>query len=331
MESNKGVMIYAEEKKRVFHRVTFELLGIGRKLADKLGVPLSVAVLGPDDLYLSELYEAGADMVFHVEDNEKFSKPDEYIFSENLIQLISDQKPEVFLMGATSLGRSVAPRVAAALGTGLTADCTDLDIDEEGRLVQIRPAFSENILAHIATNMKPQMATVRYKEFPEGEKVPGRTGQVEKLKECGAVNKSLLEILEIASSNFDISDSQVVVSGGSGFRQPEDFKMLHQLAELLGGSVGSSRPMVEAGFVSKEHQVGYSGNRVKPKVYIACGISGAPQHLAGMLDSDIIVAINSDPSAPIFKVADYGIVGDIYKVVPALIERISQERAANIN
>lgn len=331
MENNKGVMIYAEEKNGVFHRVTFELLGVGRKLADKLGSTLSVAVLGPEDLNLSELYETGADLVVHVADNDRFSRPDEYMFSENLIKLISNQKPEVFLIGATSLGRSVAPRVAAALGTGLTADCTDLDIDEAGRLVQIRPAFSENILAHIATNTTPQMATVRYKEFPEGVKIPGRTGQVKKLSECGAENKSLLEILEIGSSSFDISDSQVVVSGGSGFRQPEDFKMLHQLADLLGGSVGSSRPMVESGFISKEHQVGYSGNRVKPKVYIACGISGAPQHLAGMLDSDTIVAINSDPSAPIFKVADYGIVGDIYKVVPALIERIRQERAANKN
>ena len=331
MENNKGVMIYAEEKKGVFHRVTFELLGVGRRLADKLGCKLSVAVLGPEGLDFSELYETGADMVFHIEDGSKFSKPDECIFSENLIRLVKEQKPEVFLMGATSLGRSVAPRVAAALGTGLTADCTDLDIDEDGRLVQIRPAFSENILAHIATNMKPQMATVRYREFAEGEKTPGRPGQVIKLKECGAENKSLLDILEIGSSDFDISDSQVVVSGGSGFKQPEDFKMLHQLAELLGGSVGSSRPMVESGFISKEHQVGYSGNRVKPKVYIACGISGAPQHLAGMLDSDVIVAINSDPSAPIFKVADYGIVGDIYKVVPALIERISQEKAAHTN
>lgn len=331
MENNKGVMIYAEEKNGVFHRITFELLGVGRILADKLGCTLSVAVLGPEGLDLSELYETGADMAFHIVDDDKFSKPDEFIFSENLIRLISNQRPDVFLMGATSLGRSVAPRVAAALGTGLTADCTDLDIDEDGRLVQIRPAFSENILAHIATNTKPQMATVRYKEFPEGFKVPGRTGQVTKLKECGSVNKSLLEILELGSSEFDISDSQVVVSGGSGFRQPEDFKILHQLADLLGGSVGSSRPMVESGFISKEHQVGYSGNRVKPKVYIACGISGAPQHLAGMLDSDIIIAINSDPSAPIFKVADYGIVGDIYKVVPELIERINQERVSNKN
>lgn len=329
MKESKGVLIFAEQKDGKLHKVGFELLGVGRKIADKSGSELYAAVLGPFGMSCEELIERGADKVFVIEDESAFSLPDEYVFSENLIRLADKIRPEVFLIGATSLGRSVAPRVAAGLKTGLTADCTDLDVDDEGHLVQIRPAFSENILAQILSDSMPQMATVRYKEFDEAERVPGRTGEIVRLKECGSRNPSLEFIKELESSGFDISSSEVVVSGGSGLKSPEDFRMLEELAVLLGGSVGSSRPMVEAGFIPREHQVGYSGNRVKPKVYIACGISGAPQHLAGMMDSEVIIAINSDPSAPIFNVADYGIVGDIYEIIPLLIERIKKEQAAS--
>lgn len=329
MKESKGVLIFAEQKDGKLHKVGFELLGVGRKIADKSGSELYAAVLGPFGMSCEELIERGADKVFVIEDESAFSLPDEYVFSENLIRLADKIRPEVFLIGATSLGRSVAPRVAAGLKTGLTADCTDLDVDDEGHLVQIRPAFSENILAQILSDSMPQMATVRYKEFDEAERVPGRTGEIVRLKECGSRNPSLEFIKELESSGFDISNSEVVVSGGSGLKSPEDFRMLEELAVLLGGSVGSSRPMVEAGFIPREHQVGYSGNRVKPKVYIACGISGAPQHLAGMMDSEVIIAINSDPSAPIFNVADYGIVGDIYEIIPLLIERIKKEQAAS--
>lgn len=326
MKEYNGVLIFAEQKNGKLHKVGFELLGVGRRLAEKLNTQLCAVVLGPTGMDCTELFERGADKVFLVEDDTAFSMPDEYVFSQNLIQLARDIKPEVFLVGATSLGRSVAPRVAAGLMTGLTADCTDLNVDDNGKLVQIRPAFSENILAHILTNAMPQMATVRYKEFHEAAKVPGRTGEIIRFKECGAKNPALLSIKELESSGFDITDAGVVVSGGSGLKSPEDFKLLEELATLIGGSVGSSRPMVEAGYIAREHQVGYSGNRVKPKIYIACGISGAPQHLAGMLDSEIIIAINSDPSAPIFNVADYGIVGDLYQVIPALINRLKQAK-----
>lgn len=329
MKESKGVLVFAEQKDGKLHKVGFELLGVGRKIADKLDSELYAAVLGPFGMSCEELIERGADKVFVIEDESAFSVPDEYVFSENLIGLADKIRPEVFLVGATSLGRSVAPRVAAGLKTGLTADCTDLDVDDEGHLVQIRPAFSENILAQILSDYMPQMATVRYKEFDEAERVPGRTGEIVRLKECGSRNPSLEFIKELESSGFDISSAEVVVSGGSGLKSPEDFRMLEELAVLLGGSVGSSRPMVEAGFMPREHQVGYSGNRVKPKVYIACGISGAPQHLAGMMDSEVIIAINSDPSAPIFNVADYGIVGDIYEIIPLLIERIKKEKAAS--
>lgn len=328
MMESKGVLVFTEQKDGKLHRVSFELLGVGRKIAEKLGSELYAAVLGPFGMSCDELIERGADKVFVIEDESAFSMPDEYVFAENLMKLAENIRPEVFLVGATSLGRSVAPRVAAGLKTGLTADCTDLDVDEEGHLVQIRPAFSENILAQILSDSMPQMATVRYKEFDEAERVSGRTGEIVRLKECGSVNPSLEFIKELESSGFDISSAEVVVSGGSGLRSPEDFRMLEELAVLLGGSVGSSRPMVEAGYIPREHQVGYSGNRVKPKVYIACGISGAPQHLAGMMDSEVIIAINSDPSAPIFNVADYGIVGDIYEVIPQLINRIKYEKAA---
>ncbi len=322
MSDPRGVLIFAEQKNGRIHKVSYELLGIGRKLANDLGCELSAVILGPAGLDLSELTERGADRVYLIEHPAAFSAPDEWIFSKNLIQLAQTVTPEVFLIGATSLGRSVAPRVAAALKTGLTADCTDLTVDAAGKLVQVRPAFSENILAHILTQSLPQMATVRYKEFSEARRETGHTGEIIRIEPYCTENPALLGITELEASGFDITDARVVVSGGSGLKNPEDFKLLEELAVLLGGSVGSSRPMVEAGYISREHQVGYSGNRVKPLIYIACGISGAPQHLAGMLDSELIIAINSDPSAPIFKVADIGIVGDLYTVIPQLIERI---------
>lgn len=329
MNEARGVLIFAEQKQGKIHKIAYELLGVGRRLADELGCELTAAVLGPSGMDLAPLFERGADSVCYMAHDEAFAVPDEWIFAKNLIHLAETMRPEVFLIGATSLGRSVAPRVAAGLKTGLTADCTDLAVDGAGKLVQIRPAFSENILAHILTQTLPQMATVRYKEFDEARPIPGRTGRVIELEPCCTSNDALLAVSELEASGFDLTEAGVVVSGGSGLKTPEDFKLLEELAVLLGGSVGSSRPMVEAGFISREHQVGYSGNRVKPQVYIACGISGAPQHLAGMLDSEFIIAINSDPSAPIFKVADIGIVGDLYTVIPSLIARIKASSAAS--
>lgn len=318
----KGVLVFAEQKKGDIHKVAYELLGKGKTLCDKLNCSLMAVVLGQSDINVNELVYRGADKVYHIEDEMIFSVPDEVVYAENLVKLIHDIKPEICLFGATTFGRSLAPRVAAILETGLTADCTDLSIDDDMKLIQIRPAFSENILAHIKSDNYPQMATVRYKEFDEARRDETKTGEIIKVKAIKSGN-SLVEVLEeISNENINIADADVVVSAGVGIKSAEDLKMIQELAMLLGGEVGASRALVETGIISKAHQVGYSGSRVKPKIYIACGISGAPQHVAGMKESGIIIAINNDPSAPIFKVADYSIVGDMYKIIPELIEAI---------
>jgi electron transfer flavoprotein alpha subunit len=325
--THKGILVYAEQKDLKIHKVTYELLGLARRLADGLGVELSAVITGPSGIDTDALIQRGADTVYYIEDDSAFSQPDELVYARNLTDLASRMKPEIFLIGATSLGRAIAPRIAAALETGLTADCTGLSIDTDGKLVQIRPAFSENILAHILSDTLPQMATVRYREFEEAVPDPARTGQVIRSASTGLRNEAMVFIEDLGAQEVEISEAEVIVSAGQGIRSPEDFGMLQELAGLLNGMVGASRPMVEQGFISKMHQVGYSGNRVKPRVYIACGISGAPQHLAGMRDSETIIAINSDPSAPIFSIADFSIVGDVYEVIPQLIERIRKRQA----
>lgn len=328
MKEYSGVMVFAEQKNKEIHKVSYELLGKARELADQINEEVYCCVCGSAGLDTSELIYRGADRIFHVADEELFESPEVMTYVKNLVQVIQEKKPEVCLFGATSFGRSIAPRVAAALQCGLTADCTGLEIDmEDKRLVQIRPAFSENILAHIKSQNSPQMATVRYKEFDEAKRDDSRTGKTEMMQPVKIENNPIEILKEITEEEFNITDARVVVAAGKGLKSPEDMKLIEALAEVLGGVVGSSRPLVEEGFISKAHQVGYSGNRVKPNLYIACGISGAPQHLAGMKESDMILAINSDPSAPIFGMADYGIVGDLYEVVPQMIERIKSKRA----
>ncbi|NLK72460.1 MAG: electron transfer flavoprotein subunit alpha/FixB family protein [Clostridiales bacterium] len=323
-EKYSGILIFAEQKDKTIHKVVFELLSEGRKLAEQLGVGVYCALLGPGGIDAKELIYRGADAVYYVEDDEIFNMPDELAYSENLVNLIKTIKPEICLIGATSLGRSIAPRVAAALETGLTADCTDLRIDDDGKLIQIRPAFSENILAHIVSDKMPQMATVRYKEFQESKPDFNRTGEIVSFNSIRPMDRTFEFIKELSRKETDISDSDVVVSVGAGIKNSEDIKMIYELAGLLKGTVGASRAVVENGFISREHQIGYSGNRVKPKLYFACAISGAAQHIAGMKDADTIIAINTDPSAPIFNIADYGIVGDIYEIVPMLIKRLKE-------
>ncbi|MEL7647857.1 MAG: electron transfer flavoprotein subunit alpha/FixB family protein [Sedimentibacter sp.] len=317
-----GVLVFAEQNKNAIHKVAYELLGKGRELSEKLQCRLMAAVLGPDKTDVNELIYRGADTVYHVCDEKIFSVPDEIAYAGNLVKLIGELKPEICLFGATSFGRSVAPRVAAMLETGLTADCTDLKIDDDMKLVQIRPAFSENILAHIKSDNYPQMATVRYKEFEEASRDQSRTGEIIKLEAVLSSSNTVEVLEELSIEDINIADAHVVVSAGVAVKSAEDLKMINELADLLGGQVGASRALVETGLISKAHQVGYSGSRVKPTVYIACGISGAPQHLAGMKESDVIIAINNDPSAPIFNVADYSIVGDMYKIIPELIRAI---------
>jgi len=317
-----GVLVFAEQKNNNIHKITYELLGKGRLLVNKLKCELYTVILGPNNVDLQELIYRGSDKIYHIVDDEIFNKPDELVYSENLVKLIKEIKPEICLFGATTFGRSVAPRVASSLETGLTADCTDLLIDDEGKLVQIRPAFSENILAHIISDNYPQMATVRYKEFEEAARDEKRNGEIIKVNSIDTHNNLVEVIEELFNENINIADAKVVVSAGVALKSSEDLKMIKELADLLGGEVGASRALVETGIISKSHQVGYSGNRVKPNIYIACGISGAPQHIAGMKESNIIIAINNDPSAPILSIADYSIIGDIYKIIPELIKEL---------
>jgi len=274
-----------------------------------------------------ELIYYGADKVF-LYDHPALAEFDLLNYKHNLVKLIREVKPDIFLLGATALGKSLAPRVAAALDTGLTADCIGLDTDEDGSLIQIRPAFTGSVLAQIKTATKPQMSTVRYKVMPAKARDPNRRREI--IKRDAELVPSLLTIKKqerLSKVNIAITEADVIVSGGRGLKKPEDFGILADLAELLGGVVGSSRPMVDNGWIAREHQVGFSGNTVKPKLYVACGISGSPQHLAGMRGSDVIVCINTDPSAPIFRVADYGIVGDLYEVVPKLIKEIKRRHS----
>ncbi|MDH5443467.1 MAG: electron transfer flavoprotein subunit alpha/FixB family protein [Hadesarchaea archaeon] len=326
MGEYKGVMTFAEQEDGKIHPVSYELLGKGRDIADKLGVKLSCVLLGFQmKNEVNELIYHGADKIFFY-DHPSLKEFDTIRYKQNIVNLVKEEKPEIFLLGATHLGRSLGPRIAVAVKTGLTADCIDLKVDEEGNLIQIRPAFSGNILAHIKTKTRPQMSTVRYKVMEKRERDPTRKGEII-MKDAEVVENSGTNILKKEKAGeVNITEADIIVSGGRGLKKPDDFKILHELADLLGGVVGSSRPLVDEGWIGREHQVGFSGNTVKPKLYFACGISGSSQHLAGMRDSDIIVAINTDPSAPIFKVADYGIVGDLYEVVPKLVDVIGKNK-----
>jgi len=321
----RDILVFAEQEDGELHQVSFELLGKGRELADRMGVQLNAVLLGwrvKDKA--SELVYRGADNVF-LFDHPSLRDFDVIRYSRNIVKLVKETRPDIFLIGATRIGRTLAPRVAAALRTGLTADCIDLDLDEDANLIQIRPAFSGNIMAQIRTKTRPQMATVRYKVMRMRERDTRRKGKIIKM-EVEVIDETGMKIVEkTRADEVNLAEAEVIVSGGRGLKKPEDFKLLQELAKVLGGVVGASRPLVDAGWISKDHQVGFSGNTVKPKVYIACGISGSPQHLFGMRDSDIIIAINKDPTAPIFNVSDYGIIGDLYEVVPVLIRKIKNE------
>ncbi len=321
MEHN-SVMTFAEQDDREIHPVSYELLGKGREIADRLGVSLASVLLGNQIEEAEELIYYGADKVF-LYDDPSLKEFDVIRYAHNIVSLVEEERPEIFLFGATHLGRSVAPRVAVELETGLTADCTGLDLDEEGALVQIRPAFTGNILAYIKTKTRPQMCTVRYRVMESRERDPSRRGEIIR-KDVKLTDSGLRIIEKKKAGEVNLPREDVIVSGGRGLKKPEDFGILKELADLLGGAVGASRHLVDDGWIGKEHQVGFSGNTVKPRLYIACGISGSPQHLAGMRDSGTIVAINIDPSAPIIRHADYAVIEDLYEVVPALKEEIKK-------
>ena len=324
MRGKSGVLIFAEQEDGEIHKVSFELLGKGRELADKLKCKLDAVLLGyqiKNEAY--ELIYRGADRVF-LYDHPSLKDFDAVRYARNITSLVRKVRPSIFLIGATRIGRSLAPRIAAALKTGLTADCVELDL-ENSDLIQMRPAFSGNIMAKIKTKTSPQMATVRYRVMRMPRRDTSRSGRIMEM-ETEVADETGIEIIEKTRADVvNLSDADVIVSGGRGLRKPEDFKLLRELAVLIGGAVGSSRPLVDAGWIGRDHQVGFSGNTVKPKIYIACGISGSPQHIFGMRESEIIIAINKDPSAPIFNVSDYGIVGDLYEVIPILIRELKNE------
>jgi len=325
-----GVCVFLETSNNKIIDVSYELISAARVLADKLGVLLSAVVIGCGlENNLGEAFEYGLDKLYLVE-SPVFSTNFDDIFAKALVQVISKYKPEIFLAGATLFGRTLIPKVAAILKTGLTADCTGLEIDKQKKiLLQTRPTFGGNILATIITkNSRPQMATVR-PHVMEKKKIRKANADYREKIECINVDETkfktkykLVNVEKETSENINITDYDVIVSGGRGLGSGDKFAMLKELAELLGGVVGASRAAVDSGWISYPHQVGQTGKTVNPKIYIACGISGAIQHLAGMQTSDIIVAINKDPGAPIFRVANYGVVGDLFEVVPKLINRI---------
>jgi electron transfer flavoprotein alpha subunit len=326
----RGVCVYLETDECNVIDVGFELISEGRKLADKLGVELSAVVVGNNIRESAmEAFQYGLDKLYVV-DSPVFSYRLDDIFSRILAQVITRYKPEIFLAGATWFGRTLIPEVAAILKTGLTADCTELAIDGKKKiLLQTKPTFGGNILATIVTpGARPQMATVR-PHVMEKKKIgiskSNYEGRVENIKIEPSDFKTKYKLLGVdrkINENININDYDVVVSGGRGLGGKENFSILKELASLVGGVVGASRAAVDSGWISYPHQVGQTGKTVNPKIYIACGISGAIQHVVGMQTSDIIIAINKNPAAPIFKVANYGIVGDLFEVVPVLINRI---------
>jgi electron transfer flavoprotein alpha subunit len=331
----KGVLVVAEQKRGVVQSVSYELLGIGRTLAEDTGGALSAVLIGKDVAQQAKrLVAYGADRVILAQ-SEKLESFNDEAYANVLCRIIREQKPEIVIAGATCIGRSLIPRVAVELKTGLTADCTGLEIQQEtGHLAQTRPAFGGNIMATILCNRhRPQMATVRHKVMRALPPDEGRTGEIiqiqpreEELRSRSTVLKSVEEALE----TINIAEADTIVSGGRGMRGPENFSILFELAKALGGAVGASRSAVDAGWVPYAYQVGQTGKTVQPKLYIACGISGAIQHLVGMQSSNMIIAINKDAEAPIFKVATYGLIGDLFEIVPRLTKEINARRLTTV-
>ena len=325
----KGVWVFAEQRKGKVQPVTFELLGKARQLAGSLNTEVSAVLLGDRlEEEIQELIWRGADKVYVVEKRELANFQDEP-YTSVIVELIKKYKPEVFLCGATSIGRSLISRIAIKIKAGLTADCTELAVDKEKKiLLQTRPAFGGNVMATIVSpDYRPQMATVRHKVFPEAVSDMKRKGKVIRENfDCPVLSSRsrLLDIIDEIEQTVNISEADIIVSGGRGLRAVENFKLVEELAKVLGGAVGSSRAAVDSGWMPYSHQVGQTGKTVCPKLYIACGISGQIQHLVGMQSSRTIIAINSDSYAPIFKVANYGIVGDALEILPVLTKKLKE-------
>lgn len=322
----EGIWVFVEQRDAGIKSVSFELLAKGREMADTLKTELSAVCFGHAVQAVEQLIAYGADKVYLV-DSPELASNSEDLFTWQLTSLIRRYKPGVVLAGATALGRSFIPRVAALVGTGLTADCTGLSIDLEKRqLLQTRPTFGGNIMATIVCpSSRPQMATVRPRVFKKG--IPaGRKGRILKLDYAEKLSPRtrVLDFMADLTEKIKLDEADIIVAGGRGLGQAENFKLIAELAKALGAATGSSRPPVDDGWIPYSHQVGQTGKTVCPKLYIACGISGSVQHMAGMQTAETIVAINSDPSAPIFEIATYGIVGDLFKVVPQLIKELGK-------
>jgi electron transfer flavoprotein alpha subunit len=335
IKESRGVWIFVEHTEGKPATVSWELLGEGAKLAKTLGVELCALVIGDKVEHLcQESFAYGASKVYFI-DAPVFHHYRTETHYRAICYLVEKYKPEILLMGATGPGRDLAGAIATYLKTGLTADCTGLDIDEKGYLLQTRPAFGGNIMATILTEKtRPQMSTVRPHVMALAKKDSSRTGTIVResmdIKEEELATR-VIEVIEDATGDqLDLAGAEIIVSGGRGMCSIENFALLQQLADELGGAVGCSRAAVEAGWMPPERQVGQTGKTVRPKIYIACGISGAIQHLVGMQSSDVIIAINQDKKAPIFEVATYGIVGDVFQVVPAMIGQIRELRSRKV-
>ncbi|AAO36581.1 electron transfer flavoprotein subunit alpha/FixB family protein [Clostridium tetani] len=326
----KDVWVFIEQREGRIANVSLELLGEGRKIADKLGVKLKGILLGNKiDSLARDIIKYGADHVMYIEDKflEIYSTE---AYTRVITELVNKRKPEIILLGATTIGRDLAPRLAVRLKTGLTADCTSLDIEEDtGNLLMTRPAFGGNLMATIVCEEhRPQMSTVRPGVMEKAVLKENVVGKVEKIDfKLGKEDKNALviDIIKKKKKEIALEEANIIVSGGRGLGDKEGFKLLKDLADKLQGEVGASRGAVDAEWIDSQHQVGQTGKSVRPKLYIACGISGAVQHLAGMKEAECIVAINKDKDAPIFQIAHYGIVGDLYEVIPSMIKTLDNE------
>lgn len=328
----RGIMVFIEQRDNEIQKVSMELLGKARELAGTLGVEVTAAVLGYNIENLSDdLIAHGADKVVLV-DHEMLKLYVTEPYTKALFSVVREEKPEIVLFGATSIGRDLAPKVSARVHTGLTADCTSLDIEDETRnLLMTRPAFGGNIMATIiCPDFRPQMSTVRPGVMQKMAADHNRTGTVVK-HDAGLVaedmNVEILEYVKETKAKANIEEAGILISAGRGVGGKANIEPLYELSQTIGGLVSGSRAVIDSGWLDKDRQVGQTGKTVRPDVYFACGISGAIQHIAGMEESELIIAINKNPEAPIFEVADLGIVGDVGKVVPLVTEMIKKVKA----
>lgn len=323
-----GVWVFAEQRKGSLMGVAIELLGEGKKLAKEIGTELCAIVCGSNiNPLVRELFSYGADKVY-VADNPELENYTTDAYTKVIYDAIESYKPEIVLLGATHIGRDLGPCLAVKCNTGLTADCTKLEIDPETKgIKQTRPAFGGNLMATIiCPNHRPQMSTVRPGVMEKAEFDSSQTGEVVNLNVVLKEEDLRIKVLDIIKNIEDavsLTDAEIIVAGGMGLGKADGFELLKKLADKLGGTIAASRACVDAGWIDHSYQVGQTGTTVKPKIYFACGISGAIQHIAGMQDSDYIVAINKNESAPIFEITDYGMVGDLYDIIPTIIESLS--------